>query len=72
MANKKKSNPLALMGYEIDNKSMSGMRKKKATIASPVSIMYMCIISSLCIMLLVVCVLLSLYYIFMLHYIIYI
>ena len=24
------------MGYEIDNKLMSGMRKKKATIASPV------------------------------------
>ena len=29
MANKKKTNPLALMGYETDNKLMSGLRKKK-------------------------------------------
>ena len=34
MANKKKTNPLALMGYEIDNKLISEMRKKKETIAS--------------------------------------
>ena len=36
MANKKKTNPLALMGYEIDNELMFGMRKKNATIASSV------------------------------------
>ena len=36
MANKKKTNPLALMGYEIDNKLMSEMRKEIATIASSV------------------------------------
>ena len=36
MANKKKTNPLALMGYKIDNKLMSEMKKKKETIASPV------------------------------------
>ena len=31
-----KTNPPALMGYEIDNELMSDMRKKKATIASSV------------------------------------
>ena len=36
MANRKKTNPLALMGYEIGNKLLSEVIKKKATIASPV------------------------------------
>ena len=36
MASKKKTNPLALMGYEIDNKIMSEMKKKKETTASSV------------------------------------
>ena len=35
MANKKKTNPLALVGYEIDNK-LYDMRKKRETIASSV------------------------------------
>ena len=36
MANKKKTNPLALMGYEIGNKDNIGNDKEKATIASSV------------------------------------
>ena len=35
MANKQ-TNPLALMGYEIENKLMPEMRKKRATIASSI------------------------------------
>ena len=38
MANEKKTNPLALMGYEIDNQLMYDMGKKKETIAPSVQL----------------------------------